>query len=592
MIKNRILAKKMLSNAKKIKNNGLFLTEKKEINEYQNLVNNKKRIIKMKIAEEEKNLENSLLKLSNKFNNITSSKINKENKDFSEKYNNFSKTHLKTIDSLMQNLSEIYNNKGYQINLKNNLFKLNPLLETQTNKIYLSCLVSSNNNNTNKKHKSINVNNKNNTNKAVEYMKKLENIISNDNTDEKLRIKVYNISQYKVIKNRLKIKQKRKEKKQNKILTDSIKSLIGLMNDNMNRIDNQDYIRKRNKSHVVKRREKEIYSNEKNNTGVSNIRKDIDILTDRKKELMNINNSPIIKRNNEKKSTFSNYYINKKNNKRYDLSYTYNYKTFNSTKKLNKEQLNELILFDSNNKINNKENATMLTKNENNKYILNTPKILKNLDSNKEKSKTLTKAFSLTNDYSSLSYRSRIDNSKTKHSSFVKFKEYGINSFNTSNKYNNNNTSGKKSKYPSSRKLKTEEKIKNVPSEFKILTPKKLFVDDEIDKDKFIKRMYKSFISGDYKDAKKYIRTYLSKIKKLDEKETDDIMHQYITQNYNVNVQKLQNLINEKEISKKVFKLYLNNNDYSRIEPLYKLLIDKDEKILQFDKKIAKISNS
>ena len=77
----------------------------------------------------------------------------------------------------MQNLSEIYNNKGYQINLKNNLFKLNPLLETQTNKIYLSCLVSSNNNNTNKKHKSINVNNKNNTNKAVEYMKKLKYII-------------------------------------------------------------------------------------------------------------------------------------------------------------------------------------------------------------------------------------------------------------------------------------------------------------------------------------------------------------------------------------------------------------------------------
>lgn len=589
MIKNRILTKDMFSNAKKIKNNRIFLTEKKEeIHEYQNLVNNKKRIIKMKIAEEEKNLENSLLKLSNRFDNITSSKINKENKDFSEKYNKFSKKHLKTIDSLMQNLSDIYNNKGYQINLKNNLFKLNPLLETKTNKIYLSCLVTSNNN-TNNKHKSINANN---TSKAVEYMKKLENIISKDNTEEKLRIKAYNISQNKVIKNRLKIKQKRKEEKQNKILTDSIKSLIGLMNDNMNRIDNQDFIRKRNKSYVVKRREKEIFSNEKNNTGISNIQKDINILTERKKNLININNSPIIKRNNEKKSTFSNYYINTKNSKLYDLSNTYNYKTFNSSKKLKKEQLNELILFDSNNKKNNNENDTLLAKNENKNYILNTPKIFKNIDLNKEKSKSLTKAFSLTNDHSSLSYRSRIDNSKTKHSSFLKFKENGLNSFNISNKYNYNNTSDRKSKYPSSRKLKTEEKNKKVPSEFKILTPKKLFNDDEIDKDKFIKRMYKSFISGDYKDAKKYIKIYLSKIKKLSEKETDDIMHKYITQNYNLNVKKLQNLINEKEISKKIFKLYLNNNDYSRIEPLFKLLTDKDEKILQFDKKIAKISNS
>ena len=589
MIKNRILTKDMFSNAKKIKNNRIFLTEKKEeIHEYQNLDNNKKRIIKMKIAEEEKNLENSLLKLSNRFDNITSLKINKENKDFSEKYNKFSKKHLKTIDSLMQNLSDIYNNKGYQINLKNNLFKLNPLLETKTNKIYLSCLVTSNNN-TNNKHKSINANN---TSKAVEYMKKLENIISKDNTEEKLRNKACNISQNKVIKNRLKIKQKRKEEKQNKILTDSIKSLIGLMNDNMNRIENQDFIRKRNKSYVVKRREKEIFSNEKNNTGISNIQKDINILTERKKNLININNSPIIKRNNEKKSTFSNYYINTKNSKLYDLSNTYNYKTFNSSKKLNKEQLNELILFDSNNKKNNKENDTLLAKNENKNYILNTPKIFKNIDLNKEKSKSLTKAFSLTNDDSSLSYRSRIDNSKTKHSSLLKFKENGLNSFNISNKYNYNNTSDRKSKYPSSRKLKTEEKNKKVPSEFKILTPKKLFNDDEIDKDKFIKRMYKSFISGDYKDAKKYIKIYLSKIKKLSEKETDDIMNKYITQNYNLNVKKLQNLINEKEISKKIFKLYLNNNDYSRIEPLFKLLTDKDEKILQFDKKIAKISNS
>lgn len=47
----------------------------------------------------------------------------------------------------------------------------------------------------------------------------------------------------------------------------------------------------------------------------------------------------------------------------------------------------------------------------------------------------------------------------------------------------------------------------------------------------------------------------------------------------------------KKKISNKIFKLYLNNNDYNRIEPLLKALNEKDEKIMQFDKKIALLSN-
>ena len=44
----------------------------------------------------------------------------------------------------------------------------------------------------------------------------------------------------------------------------------------------------------------------------------------------------------------------------------------------------------------------------------------------------------------------------------------------------------------------------------------------------------------------------------------------------------------EKDISNKIFNLYLHNNDYNRIEPLLKTLNEKEKKIMKFDKIYAK----
>ena len=558
---------------KQIKNNEPLSAERElELKEYKNLVNNKKRLINLKILEEEKNLENSLSKITYKFNRIKVSKLRNENQNFSNEYNSFSKKHFKTIDLLIKDLSDTYNNKGYQIpNLQNNLFKINPLLENRTNKIYLSYLSTLSQKESNKKKLY-------NSNKPIKYMKKLENIISPDiDNKEKKKTKAHIVSKRKNIKKRFKTNVK--EKKRTQILNNSIKSLINLINNNMSNIDNQSYIKKRNKSEVVIKKNK-IY-----NAGIFNDIKNLHI--DGQK---NLSNSNIKKNNSDKKTIMSNYSINHEN----DLIYK-NY--FKSTKKLIIPKLNGLFPLNSINKINNEGNDTLYLKterctNKTKQYILNTPRILKKPNLSNEKSNNKTKAFSITNENSSLSYRSRVENSKTKESPYYKINEFTINSYksNTSNKFNQ--TTGKRSKYTSSNKINKKENLnRRIPLEFKISSPKKLFKNDDDTKEKNINEIYKLFNNCNIKDSKNNIKLYLSKTKQLNENEINEIMTKYSYENNNLNLQELQKLINEKKISNKIFKLYLNNNDYNRIEPLLKTLNEKDEKIMQFDKKIARLSN-
>ena len=558
---------------KQIKNNEPLSAERElELKEYKNLVNNKKRLINLKILEEEKNLENSLSKITYKFNRIKVSKLRNENQNFSNEYNSFSKKHFKTIGLLIKDLSDTYNNKGYQIpNLQNNLFKINPLLENRTNKIYLSYLSTLSQKESNKKKLY-------NSNKPIKYMKKLENIISPDTDNkEKKKTKAHMVSKRKNIKKRYKTNVK--EKKRTQILNNSIKSLINLINNNMSNIDNQSYIKKRNKSEVVIKKNK-IY-----NAGIFNDIKNLHI--DGQK---NLNNSNIKKNNSDKKTIMSNYSINHEN----DLIYK-NY--FKSTKKLIIPKLNGLFPLNSINKISNEGNDTLYLKterctNKTKQYILNTPRILKKPNLSNEKSNNKTKAFSITNENSSLSYRSRVENSKTKESPYYKINEFTINSYksNTSNKFNQ--TTGKRSKYTSSNKINKKENLnRRIPLEFKISSPKKLFKNDDDTKEKNINEIYKLFNNCNIKDSKNNIKLYLSKTKQLNENEINEIMTKYSYENNNLNLQELQKLINEKKISNKIFKLYLNNNDYNRIEPLLKTLNEKDEKIMQFDKKIARLSN-
>ena len=271
MIKNRVLNKKMQSKSKNSKINGLFLTDRiLEMNEYQNMIKNKKKIINKRISEEEKNIENSLLKLNNKFNKITVSKLRNENQDFIECYNKYSKTNLNKKSGLFQDLSQNYYSKENQIpNVYNNLFKINPLLDNNINKIYLSNLSLLNGKKVSKRKLL-------NSNKAIKYMKKLKNMISpeKDNEEEKRKNMPPNLIKQKLITKHIKIKEK--NKKQQKILTHSIKNLLKMINNNnLNSLEEQSNPRTRNKSEIINKKEKEIYYDKLYNTNIIDIKSQI-----------------------------------------------------------------------------------------------------------------------------------------------------------------------------------------------------------------------------------------------------------------------------------------------------------------------------
>ena len=600
MIKNRVLNKKMQSKSKNSKINGLFLTDRiLEMNEYQNMIKNKKKIINKRISEEEKNIENSLLKLNNKFNKITVSQLRNENQDFIDCYNKYSKTNLNKKSGLFQDLSQNYYSKENRIpNVYINLFKINPLLDNNINKIYLSNLSLLNGKKVSKRKLL-------NSNKAIKYMKKLKNMISpeKDNEEEKRKNMPPNLIKQKLITKHIKIKEK--NKKQQKILTHSIKNLLKMINNNnLNSLEEQSNPRTRNKSEIINKKEKEIYYDKLYNTNIIDIKSQIK----NEKQWSNYkynklttfydSDSSINKRSINQNTTINiinNFYLDINKNNEYDLSYRKKNKTFYS-KKIKIPKLNGLFSIESNtiNLNNNKENElyikTERKEAEGNKYILNTPKIIKNQSSSHEKSNNNTKAFSLSIENSSLSNRTKFENSKTKESSIQKIKEFTINSYKSKyiNKFNQSN--GIKSCYTSSNKLKTElisKTDKKIPLEFKITSPKRLFNIDE-DKEKYIHNIYKSLNFGNLGNVEKDIKLYLSKIKKLDENEIKEIIDKYKSKNIKLNIQEMNKLIEEKDISNKIFRLYLNNNDYNRIEPLIKAINEKDKKIMKFDKIIVK----
>ena len=581
MNKKRILIKEIQLYSKKDKLKDMFITDKiQEMNKYQNMINNKKKIINIKINEEEKNMENSLFKLRNRYNNITAIKLRNENKDFSEKYSKFSKTNIKTIDSLIQDLSEIYYNKGYQIpNLNNNLFKINPLLENNTKKIYLSNLSELNRFQKSKRKLFKN-------NKAIKYMNKLENLISPDKKEEKK--KAPNLNQYKFIKKRLKFKERNKKDK--KKLTDSIKSLKKLLNNNiLNNIERKNSSKTRNKSEIIKKIKKNSNYFCNTNTFTDNkILQNENISTDKNKKQKSISSIRKLNNNNNKISEINKFHLTKTDNNNYELSYTNNNKTVNSSKKLGISKINGLLFNESiitnneKNILNNKKFETI-----NNKNFLETPKNIINKNNKKEKS-NFTRNFSINNETNSLSTKSKLETSKTKDTSFFKIKDFTINSYKT--KYSER-INEKISVFNSSNKLKLDEILNNnkkIPLEFRILSPKKIIENNG--KDKFINKIFREFNVRNIKDVEKNIKIYLSQIKRYNEKDIKEIIEKYKCQNLIQNLEELQNIINKRDIEKKTFRLYLNNHDYNRIEPVLKVLNEKEKQILKFDQTIKKIS--
>ena len=108
-----------------------------KIYEYQNRVHMIQRRINEKVKEEQKNIEKYLSKLNLNYQSLTS-------RNFYTNYQKFSKKYFQTTN-LVDDIVEKYNQKGYIIpKLNHDFFKVNPLLDSSVNKLFISYLFNNN----------------------------------------------------------------------------------------------------------------------------------------------------------------------------------------------------------------------------------------------------------------------------------------------------------------------------------------------------------------------------------------------------------------------------------------------------------------
>ena len=104
--------------------------------------------------------------------------------------------------------------------------------------------------------------------------------------------------------------------------------------------------------------------------------------------------------------------------------------------------------------------------------------------------------------------------------------------------------------------------------------------------------IYKQLKAGKYENIEDKMRNYLEKTKKFDDEEINYVLKKYNYKNLKSNFNELKQYIKEKKISKKIERIYLNNNDYNRIETLMNSLNNKDNEIFRFGNKISKMYNN
>jgi hypothetical protein len=188
--------------------------------------------INQRVKEEQKYIEKNLTKIKSNFNNFTS-------RNFYRNYQKFSEKYFKTTD-IIEDIAEKYHEKGYIIpKISLNLSKVNPLLDSNSSKLFISYLFDR------KKGEKVNYEKLYKKNKGIKYMNKLEDIIFPERAIERERQREKEKEKKKKLK-----KQRKKQKKYRLIENKMRKSDTGLMyfRNNRNYHINTETLNKKTKS--------------------------------------------------------------------------------------------------------------------------------------------------------------------------------------------------------------------------------------------------------------------------------------------------------------------------------------------------------
>ena len=563
-----------------------------KIYNYHNRVHMIQKKINKKVKEEQKNIEKNLSKITTNFHSLTSRNFYKDYKKFSDKY-------FKTTN-LIDNIADKYHEKGYIIpNLNHDFFKVNPLLDSNINKLFISYLFNQNG-------KKVNYEEFYEKNKGIKYIKKLIKLVTPEKNKEEKEHKKKKSKNKKLKHKKLKI-----QKTENRLTRVSENGLTYIRNIHNYTINKESSSRKNNSNrsiviYNVKGNFNERYNKNKNNFSLFN--KDRKSKINRSKSINNTSTVFKTERSENRYDTKRDS-LNQENKLYLNLPTEQN-KVRNSS--------NNLTLINTYTIINNIKNSSKNNKhlylkeekkstNNTGEYILDTPqnKLKNKIDISIQNKSSNTKPFSSNNTEKNYSYNQKYQSSKANSFLSFKIKDFSSNSKKTKNspqskknviiEYNNKITSYPKIKhytYYNNKNKKENSKFDNVIKDASISSKnvKKLNLTEK--KEGAINKIYKQLKAGKYENIENKIKNYLYKNKKLNDNEAEHYIKTHEYKNLKSNFFELKRYINEKKISKKIERIYLNNHDYNRIEPLLGLLNNKEKQILRFENHITKIYNN
>ena len=544
---------------------------------YKKDINYKKLMVQMNhkaeneksILDKKNDLKKSLQIINNEIhftNEPIIKSLHESNINFKNEYKLFNKkTHKKETKEIFKDLVKLYQHKGYHIpNFSindHNLFKINPLIEENPEKMSIGILE---NQMGKKRHKD-------NSEKVMEYLKKLSRIISEKMSLEsetqrnlfekftipKLKVKASDEDDIEILKKKIEIIN-------NLINTDSLSKLDDKSVKNLNYF-HRDSIKS---SHNLR-----LFL--KNNV-LSNKQKDK--LFQRRLSNFSVNFSPFDKNENN---------IKEKNSS-------------NKERKLSINTNDISILSNKNTTLNITQNQSSLNNNKSIYKILQPRKKTFNIDITKINDNFKNKS----SDKKNNSYRSSMTINHGKTRLDMSQKKSPLSKIQKNKKQLATTKNAHFGKFPLFIKTQTKDYEKNDYSdEYALLSP------STNNKNRFCLKHRKTssynfpYSEKEYinyafeklrtrknlKKAETMIKNYLNKAKGYDNEKTEDTIKEIYSKSFKNNVLDLKLQILHKDICAKTERLYVNNHIIKRIKPVLDNMFKKDTIIERFDKSFTNV---
>ena len=486
-------------------------------------------------------------------NNKTGKALHLSNEAFKNEYNMFNKRkNKKDTKTVFKELVKLYKLKGYRIpNFsinEHNLFKINPLLEANTEAISNGFIANQ-------------ILKKNNASeKTVNYLKKLGGLLSEKLTNENIKndFKKINIAKFKNINEEDSVEELKKQ----------IEILLNLINTNA--LDKLDEPKKTFYKSNSRQNSFRSYKYKSSKKLIS--------LTN-KKYTISRRNSPM---SNKKVNKF---YERKMSTESSVTSGSYYHKKKSQNRKIS-QKISNILNFN----INIPGEKSTKTPKDIKIPILNLNKINKKNDEN----------------ILELSIRNNNNNITPKK---IKFSSEKINSI-FINELKSLKTP-RKNKITWTRKTikEMEENLLPIPSngrhrhlstvknffnndssisdEYNISTSKRKSIYPYTSRNEFIDYTYNKLTKKGFDNCENYVKTYLNKVKGFNDEKINNFFKSIYERNIKNNLDDLENKITENDIYYKTERLYLSNHLIKRIFPTLKSMNEKDKLILKLEKNLA-----